>query len=66
MYVITRNNKRTVNRIFNTYEAARQHVRKLMRKRIKGDDRQLYSGFWDGISRNPSSIGALGYSIKPL
>jgi len=34
MYIIKRNNKRTVKAVFATYERARQHVRKLMRPRV--------------------------------
>lgn len=57
MYVVLKNNKKTVRQTFTTYETARQYVRKLIRKSFKPFERS----FWD--TSNPM-IGDYGYSIK--
>lgn len=59
MYIVKRNGKKTVRKIFNTYESARHYVRKLIRK---GENYKVF----DDISaeyRTPS-IGIHGYKIE--
>lgn len=57
MYVILKNNKKTVRKTFVNYEAARQYVRKLIRKAFLPNDRSFFD------TSNPM-IGDYGYSIK--
>lgn len=47
MYVITKNGKKTVRKTFASYEAARNYLRKLIRKTDV-----FYA--WDCFYRNPS------------
>lgn len=51
---------------FESYERARQAVRKYMRKTIKGTARFNYDGLWDTISRNPTSLSAAGFRIVSI
>lgn len=56
MYIIYRNGKKTVRGFFDNYEAARQHVRKLMRD-------QTYAR----QSRQPIlTMNDLGYEIRKV
>ena len=57
---------RGINNAFDSYEKARQAVRKLMRKRIKGEDRWDLKGYWDSVSKNPTALTANGYTIKAV
>ncbi len=63
---------------FETYEQARQAVRKAIRKKF-GANKSAYRntlaavvtrGFtvaaWDAISRNPTNYTALGYTIRKV
>lgn len=78
-YAILRNNRRATKITFNTYEAARQYIRKTLRKM----GREAYitemhnKGYmhatsgspfavWDNVSRNPTNFTELGYSIRAL
>ena len=56
MYIIKRNGKKTVRLTFSTYEQARQHVRKLIRKQ-----------FHLRANRQPDCyFGGLGYEIAKV
>lgn len=78
-YAILRNNRRATKVTFNTYESARQYLRKILRKM----GREAYitemhsKGYihsssaspfavWDDVSRNPTNFTELGYAIRQL
>jgi hypothetical protein len=78
-YAILKNNRRTVRVEFPSYEAARQYLRKLIRKMgreayIATLDKSGYmhayspsvTATWDEVSRNPTNFTELGYSIRAL
>lgn len=78
-YAILKNNRRTVKVEFQSYEAARQYLRKLIRKMgreayiatlSKNGYMHSYTSeptaIWDNISRNPTNFTELGYSIRAL
>jgi predicted component of type VI protein secretion system len=72
MYQLFRNNRRVLkNNIFNTYEEARQALRRHIRKLVNTgkasrDDFVSESGwaFWDSISRNPTNFTKAGFAIR--
>lgn len=57
MYILFKNNRPAGNKKFQTYEAARQHARKLARKNTLWKE---FDSIWAG---NPP-IGLYGYSIR--
>lgn len=60
LYIIKKNGKKTVRKVFNTYEEARSYVRKLVRKNgVTYFDR---NGI---VNRNPT-MKYYGYSIEQL
>lgn len=61
MYIIKKNNKKTVRRSFPSYEEARQYLRKILRKRLANDPNAELD-FGTLRHRSPS-IGDYGYSI---
>lgn len=61
MYIVKRNGKKTVRKIFNTYESARHYVRKLIRKNEIIDPYDI--GWW--YYRTPS-ISQYGYEIHKI
>ena len=75
MYKITKNGSTTIRRTFETYEKARQYLRKLIRSRhtpesyerlvvhMYATSRNPSDGIWDSTSRNPTAYGVLGYKI---
>lgn len=71
MYFIYRNNRKFRKSGFKTYEKARQEIRKYIRSRIGVEeyDKTSFSvgtgqGVWDHVSRSPSAIGTVGFSIR--
>ena len=64
MYKVLKNNKKTVRRVFHTYEEARHYVRKLIRKKY-----QSTIEYWLDHSaekyRTPS-LRDYGYSITKV
>lgn len=58
LYIIKKNGKKTVRKVFNTYEEARSYARKLIRK-------QDPWYFWKFPNRNPNIIN-YGYNIEQL
>lgn len=72
-YAIYRNNRRVSKITFPSYEQARQHIRKILRK--MGPEAYFteiqkrnpgWGGMWDQISRNPTNFTELGYAIRTL
>jgi hypothetical protein len=64
MYIIMRNNRPFGNKKFETYEKARQHIRKWIRKNMNTQSYYDYiGGVWDTISRNPPSYAGLGFKV---
>lgn len=58
MYTIFKNNKRNTRKIYETYEAARQAVRKLIRRN---------DGRWKALTRgNNPAYTVFGYSIRAV
>ena len=73
MYKVYKNNRYLKSLgMFETYEKARQAVRKHIRKTIapwvyetiKADC--YLNGTWDSISRNPTNITVVGFKIKAV
>lgn len=78
-YAILKNNRRTVRVTFPSYEAARQYLRKIIRKMgreayISTLNKKGYmhsqsldtSAVWDNVSRNPTNFTELGYAIRAI
>lgn len=76
-YAILKNGKRTVKVSFDSYEKARQHIRKILRRmgqeaylstilKREDEENRLVRGMWDDISRNPTNFTEFGYSIRAL
>lgn len=64
MYKVKLNNRILRNKQFETWEAARAAVRKIIRAKEKDTPESVKAALgWDSISRNPSSIKDFGYQI---
>jgi len=63
MFIVKKFGKRTVRKDFNTYEEARQYVRKLIRK--NASDLSKLFDFSNLYWRTPT-IGHYGYSIHKV
>jgi len=64
MYKVLKYNKKTVRRVFPTYEEARHYVRKLIRKKYQG----TVAYFMDTSAREhrTPSLSDYGYSISKV
>lgn len=64
MYIVKKNNKKTVRQVFDTYDEARSHVRKMIRKSTPLRHRQLAD--WSDLVWHTPTLGPFGYSIEKL
>lgn len=55
-------------RVFDSYEKARQAVRKFLRSNLDAETynekREVVMAPWDGVNRNPPSISLFGFRIE--
>jgi hypothetical protein len=69
MYQVRRNNRVMFKgQVFESYERARQAIRKYIRRKVEKIDYLFTNGggWWDGISRNPSRYTNLGFEVKKV
>lgn len=64
-YRVLKNSRVATKTTFASYEQARQWVRSKLRRSVT-DTNARRSVMWDGISRNPPSIGTFGYAIRKV
>jgi hypothetical protein len=69
-YRVFKNKRLATTKMFDTYERARQWIRKQIRRNYTPESyidlitKTERYGVWDCVSRNPSSISAANYSIR--
>lgn len=64
MYKVLKHNKKTVRRLFPTYEEARHYVRKLIRRKYQ--DTPTYFFDYSAIEYRTPSLSDYGYSITKV
>ena len=64
MYKVLKHNKKTVRRVFPTYEQARQYVRKMIRKKYK--DTLEYFFDYSAFKHRTPTLSDHGYSISKV
>jgi hypothetical protein len=62
-YRVLKNSRVATKSTFASYEQARQWIRSKLRRTVTNAQARR-AVMWDGISRNPPSIGSFGYAIK--
>jgi hypothetical protein len=66
-YTVLKRGKKLANTTFDSYEKARQFVRKHIRKVLGRDDYNKRALFrWDNVSKGPTQFTTLGYQIKKV
>ena len=68
-YTVLKRGKKLANTTFDSYEKARQFVRKHIRKvlsRYEYNQHMAYYDRWDNVSRGPTQFTTLGYQIKKV
>lgn len=63
MYKLKKDGRTVRGKFFSTYDAARGHARKMIRKGASVDKNARSVLGWDKISRNPPSIRDFGYEV---
>lgn len=73
MFVVKRRGrKQFAGKKFSSFEKARQAVRKYIRARIEKTSYNFLehprsgTAMWDNISRNPTTYGVLGFTIRKV